>query len=76
MRKSIQSSKTPRNREFPRYFEVDDVYVMVFEEDGDIIAKNHLGFPWPPIRALFDGHEVTEEVFLNACQSNFPQGRK
>lgn len=48
---------------FPRYFDVDGIPVKVFEDNGELTGQNHLGFAWPPIKALFDGNEISEDQF-------------
>lgn len=51
----------------PRYFEIDgDIYVKVYEYGDDVFGINHWGNPYPPVKALYTGVEVSKKTFDNA----------
>ena len=50
---------------FPKHFLVDnEIYVEVKMIDADnVVGVNDLGSPYNPIRAFFNGHEITRSEF-------------
>lgn len=48
----------------PRYFLIDfEIGVKVYQDGEDIVAINHLGAPYPPVKALYEGSELTAEEY-------------
>lgn len=57
-------------KSLPRYFEIDgDILVKVYESGGMTRAINHWGNPYPPMKAIFDGFEVSRAKFDEAVQN-------
>ena len=48
---------------FPKYFQVDDVFVKVYFEDKEFVGINDLGNPYQPYKAMSDGREITKDQF-------------
>jgi hypothetical protein len=53
-----------KTKGWPKYFYVDsEIYVKVYFENGSLVAKNDLGSPYRPYKAMSDGNEITQEEF-------------
>ena len=54
---------------YPRYFIVDGdipVKIDLDKEENEVFATNGVGSPYPPIKALVEGEEVTQKEFNRA----------
>ena len=50
--------------DYPKYYLVDtDIYVKVYLEDDYVLAMNHKGVFYPPMKAMGEGQEISEEEF-------------
>lgn len=54
----------PAIDKLPRYFVVNfELGVKVYEDQGDIVAITHFGTEYPPIKALYEGQEISAEEY-------------
>lgn len=55
----------------PRYFVVDfETYVKIEQIGDEITGVNQFGNPYPPIKALYDGQEISEDQFAVASKAS------
>lgn len=57
---------------FPRYRVIDgEIYVKIEKDEktGEVTATNHLGNPYEPVKALFDGRPTDQEAFSRAAKA-------
>jgi hypothetical protein len=55
---------TSNAKPLPRYFLVGfEIGVCVYRDGEEIVGINHLGSPYPPIKALYEGKEITQDEF-------------
>lgn len=60
----------PVVKPLPRYFLVDfEIGVHVYQEGNEVIGVNHMGNPYPPIKALYEGQEITREEYIKLKQA-------
>lgn len=54
----------PTIDKLPRYFVVNfELGVKVYEDQGDIVAVTNFGTEYPPVKALYDGQEISAEEY-------------
>jgi hypothetical protein len=64
--------KMMKNKKFPQYRVIDgEIYIKIDQDPKTlaITAINHLGNPYEPIKALFDGRPTDQEAFNRAFNS-------
>jgi hypothetical protein len=58
----------------PKYYLVDgDIFVKVMADGDDVIAVNHLGNPYPPMKAAVNGVVITKEEYEAGKAANSPK---
>ena len=60
------------NKIYPRFFEVDDIYVVLELEDGLIEAHTHGGRPYSIGKTLTEGGEISKYTYLMATKPYAP----
>ena len=56
------------SKKFPRYFLVEgEIPVKVDALNGEIFGENSIGNPYPPMKAVVEGVEITQEEFKRAA---------
>ena len=48
---------------YPRYFEIDDIFVSVVREGDEVAGYNHFGVPYPLGKVLAEGFEISREEY-------------
>lgn len=62
--------------DYPKFFEVDDVLVVVTLEEGEEMGRSvPLGKPYPPLRAVNEGEELSRDEFLAKLKEQFPDSK-
>jgi hypothetical protein len=59
--------------DYPKFFEIDDELVVISEQEGDVVGLSvpH-GRPYPPIKAMNQGEELTRAEFLEKLEELYP----
>lgn len=60
-----------KDRRFVRFFDVDDIPVKVMrnESSNEFSAINWAGYAWSPLKAIIEGHEITEDTYDEAVRA-------
>ena len=48
---------------FPKYFEIDGTLVKLDSDGKEVFGLTASGFPYPPLKAMAEGREVTKEEY-------------
>jgi hypothetical protein len=62
--------------EYPKFFEIEGLLVVITEEEGEMSGRSvPLGKPYPPIKAMNQGEELTREEFLSKLKAQYPDSK-
>jgi hypothetical protein len=51
-------------KEFPRYFLIEtDIFIKVDKDGDEVFGVTLFGAPYPPMKALCEGQEITKEEY-------------
>lgn len=58
------------NNKYPRYFEVDDIYVVLDLDGDDVVAYTYGGRPYGIGKAIIEGREITQDEYKKAVRTH------
>ena len=50
--------------EYPRYYNVDDVPIVILLERDEVVGKIANGQPYPPGKAVVDGYQIPRQEYV------------
>jgi hypothetical protein len=62
--------------DYPKFFEIDDLLVVVTMEHDELSGRSvPFGKPYPPFKAVNQGEEITRDEFLEKLKEQYPDSK-